>query len=81
MQSPLRIILELDENIALNWDLYLITILTLLMGLLIYLRRPPGPQPDPPVAPAAANNAAEAQPQQPEQQQPAPLDEVPLINQ
>lgn len=50
-QSPFRIILELDENIASNWDLYLITILTLCVGLVIYVRRP---HQDPPAAPAQA---------------------------
>lgn len=44
-QSPFRILLQLDENIASNWDLYLITILTLLLGMVIYLRRPPAPEP------------------------------------
>lgn len=50
-QSPFRILLELDENIASNWDLYLITILTLVLGLVIYMRRP---HQDPPVAAAQA---------------------------
>uniref|UniRef100_U5EUQ4 Putative extracellular protein sel-1 n=1 Tax=Corethrella appendiculata TaxID=1370023 RepID=U5EUQ4_9DIPT len=40
-ESPFRIIFQLDENIALNWDLYLITILTILLGAIIYFRRPP----------------------------------------
>lgn len=31
----------MDENIASNWDLYLITILTLVLGMIIYYRRPP----------------------------------------
>lgn len=47
----------MDENIASNWDLYLITVLTLLLGLMIYLRRPPGPvyeAPAPPPQPEAA---------------------------
>lgn len=33
--------LGLDENIASNWDLYLITIITILLGMIIYSRRPP----------------------------------------
>uniref|UniRef100_A0A6B2E7Q5 Putative extracellular protein sel-1 n=1 Tax=Phlebotomus kandelakii TaxID=1109342 RepID=A0A6B2E7Q5_9DIPT len=51
--SPLGIIFHLDENIASNWDLYLITILTLILGFTIWLMRPPHQQP------------AEPQPQQP----------------
>lgn len=39
-QSPFSIILQLDENIVSNWDLYLITFLTVLLGLIIYLRQP-----------------------------------------
>jgi hypothetical protein len=34
----------LDENIASNWDLYLITIITIFLGMIIYSRRPP-PEP------------------------------------
>lgn len=30
----------MDENIAANWDLYMITILTLLLGFIMYTRRP-----------------------------------------
>lgn len=54
--------LDLDENIASNWDLYLITIVTLLVGMLIYLRRPPVPNAEQPPQqpPAAANNEAPA---------------------
>uniref|UniRef100_A0A1A9ZMA9 Protein sel-1 homolog 1 n=1 Tax=Glossina pallidipes TaxID=7398 RepID=A0A1A9ZMA9_GLOPL len=37
--SPYRFIFYLDESIEANWDLYLIAILTLLMGFLIYTRR------------------------------------------
>lgn len=33
----------MDKNIASNWDLYLITILTVLLGLVFYFRRPPVP--------------------------------------
>lgn len=41
----------LDENIASNWDLYLITVVTILLGMIIYSRRPtnqapPAPQPE-----------------------------------
>lgn len=42
-QSPLQILFELDKNIASNWDLYLITILTLILGTIFYFRRPPVP--------------------------------------
>lgn len=31
----------LDENIASNWDLYLITFITIFLGMIIYSRRPP----------------------------------------
>ncbi|XP_055679207.1 protein sel-1 homolog 1 [Lutzomyia longipalpis] len=43
--SPLGIIFHLDENIASNWDLYLITVLTLILGFTIWLMRPPQQQP------------------------------------
>lgn len=42
-ESPFSVLLNLDENIASNWDLYLITILTILLGAALYFRRPPGP--------------------------------------
>lgn len=64
-QSPFNFILDLDENIASNWDLYLITVLTLLLGLMIYLRRPAGPVYEaaaPAPAAAAATPPAEAVP-------------------
>lgn len=67
---------DLGENVASNWDLYLITIVTLLIGFLIYVRRPPlhaeqergGAQPAVAVpavpaeaaAPAGAANVADA---------------------
>lgn len=41
LQSPLNFLFELDKNIASNWDLYLITILTILLGMIFYFRRPP----------------------------------------
>lgn len=37
----------LNENISSNWDLYLITIITILLGMIIYSRRPPGDNPQP----------------------------------
>lgn len=43
-ESPFRFILHLDENIVANWDLYLITILTLFLGLIMYMKRNPEPQ-------------------------------------
>lgn len=48
----------LNENIASNWDLYLITIITILLGMIIYSRRPPL---EPPVQPQAEpqNSASE----------------------
>lgn len=36
--------LGLDENFSSNWDLYLITIITILLGMIIYSRRPPHEQ-------------------------------------
>lgn len=39
-QSPYKFIFYMDENIAANWDLYMITILTLLLGIIMYTRRP-----------------------------------------
>ncbi|XP_031619658.1 protein sel-1 homolog 1 [Contarinia nasturtii] len=39
--SPLNFLFELDKNIASNWDLYLITIFTILLGTIFYFRRPP----------------------------------------
>ncbi|CAD6995149.1 unnamed protein product [Ceratitis capitata] len=39
-QSPYKFIFYMDENIAANWDLYMITILTLLLGFIMYTRRP-----------------------------------------
>lgn len=41
--TPFRFILHLDENIASNWDLYLITLLTLVLGMIMYTRRPTQP--------------------------------------
>ncbi|XP_065371573.1 protein sel-1 homolog 1 [Calliphora vicina] len=38
-ESPYKFIFYLDENIAANWDLYMITILTLLLGFITYTRR------------------------------------------
>ncbi|XP_034115168.1 protein sel-1 homolog 1 [Drosophila albomicans] len=62
-ESPYRFIFYMDENIAANWDLYMITILTLLLGIIMYTRRP-FQQPEQPVqqqqAPQAAPAAAAA---------------------
>lgn len=51
-ESPFRFILYMDENIIANWDLYLITILTLFLGFIMYIKRnqeapanPPGNTP------------------------------------
>lgn len=68
-QSPFRILLQLDENIASNWDLYLITILTLLLGMVIYLRRPPAPEPPP--NPPRDEPQQQVQQEQPQVQAPA----------
>lgn len=61
--SPYKFIFYLDENIAANWDLYMITILTLLLGFIMYTRRPYQNQPPPAnnedeQAPAATNDDA-----------------------
>ncbi|XP_058126856.1 protein sel-1 homolog 1 [Anopheles ziemanni] len=47
-ETPLKIIFNLDENIASNWDLYLITVITILFGAALYFRRPVAPAPPPP---------------------------------
>uniref|UniRef100_A0A182JM41 Uncharacterized protein n=1 Tax=Anopheles atroparvus TaxID=41427 RepID=A0A182JM41_ANOAO len=47
-ETPLKIIFNLDENIASNWDLYLITVITILFGAALYFRRPVAPVPVPP---------------------------------
>ncbi|XP_052900406.1 protein sel-1 homolog 1 [Anopheles moucheti] len=48
-ETPLKIIFNLDENIASNWDLYLITVITILCGAGLYFRRPvPVSIPEPP---------------------------------
>jgi hypothetical protein len=54
--------LGLDENIASNWDLYLITIITILLGMIIYSRRPPQ-------ADQIPNSNQQQQQQQPQQQE------------
>lgn len=38
-ESPFRFILYMDENIIANWDLYLITVLTLFLGFIMYMKR------------------------------------------
>lgn len=66
--SPFSILLHLDENIVLNWDLYLITLLTMILGMIIYFRRPPLQAPHQP-----QQQQQQQQPQQPpspEQHQP-----------
>ncbi|KAL7727678.1 hypothetical protein ACLKA6_013274 [Drosophila palustris] len=60
-ESPYRFIFYMDENIAANWDLYMITILTLLLGIIMYTRRP-FQQPE--QAQAAAQAAAQQPPPQ-----------------
>ncbi|XP_055906054.1 protein sel-1 homolog 1 [Eupeodes corollae] len=45
--SPYKFIFYMDENIAANWDLYMITVLTLLLGFIMYTRRPYQNQPPP----------------------------------
>ncbi|KAH8381834.1 hypothetical protein KR009_000463 [Drosophila setifemur] len=58
-ESPYRFIFYMDENIAANWDLYMITVLTLLLGIIMYMRRP-FQQPDLPAQLAPANELADA---------------------
>ncbi|XP_037948535.1 protein sel-1 homolog 1 [Teleopsis dalmanni] len=62
-ESPYRFIFYLDENIAANWDLYMITILTLLLGFIMYTRRPYQQQ-----QPQQQQQQQEQQQQQPQQQ-------------
>ncbi|KAH8278999.1 hypothetical protein KR018_012152 [Drosophila ironensis] len=65
-ESPYRFIFYMDENIAANWDLYMITILTLLLGFIMYTRRafqqpdqlPENEAPDAPVNAAPVEGAA-----------------------
>lgn len=54
-----KMLMGLDENIASNWDLYLITIITIFLGMIIYSRRPP---PEPVQNEPAANNGEPAAP-------------------
>lgn len=58
-----KLIMSLDENIQSNWDLYLITIVTILLGMIIYSRRPP-PEPINPPSPQrqAASESQSAPP-------------------
>ncbi|XP_017084105.2 protein sel-1 homolog 1 [Drosophila eugracilis] len=58
-ESPYRFIFYMDENIAANWDLYMITVLTLLLGIIMYMRRP-FQQPDQPAHQPAADDIAAA---------------------
>ncbi|EDW98183.1 protein sel-1 homolog 1 [Drosophila yakuba] len=58
-ESPYRFIFYMDENIAANWDLYMITVLTLLLGIIMYMRRP-FQQPDLPAQQPAADDIAAA---------------------
>ncbi|KAH8388222.1 hypothetical protein KR093_000712 [Drosophila rubida] len=60
-ESPYRFIFYMDENIAANWDLYMITILTLLLGIIMYTRRPFQQLEQPPAA-APQNDIAAAIP-------------------
>uniref|UniRef100_A0A182Y7P1 Extracellular protein sel-1 n=1 Tax=Anopheles stephensi TaxID=30069 RepID=A0A182Y7P1_ANOST len=46
-ETPLKIIFNLDENIASNWDLYLITVITILCGAGVYFWRPVPTAPTP----------------------------------
>ncbi|XP_050080801.1 protein sel-1 homolog 1 [Anopheles maculipalpis] len=52
-ETPLKIIFNLDENIASNWDLYLITVITILCGAGVYFWRP---VPTVPTSPPANQN-------------------------
>lgn len=75
-QSPLRILFELDKNIASNWDLYLITILTLILGTVFYFRRPPVPNAEryapPTITPSPPSNSSNGTPQPEAPATPAP---------
>ncbi|XP_062538412.1 protein sel-1 homolog 1-like [Armigeres subalbatus] len=72
-ESPFSVLLELDENIASNWDLYLITMLTVVLGAALYFRRPPPPGAANYNQPAAAAPAAPPVPTE-------AADEAPLLD-
>ncbi|XP_017091795.2 protein sel-1 homolog 1 [Drosophila bipectinata] len=57
-ESPYRFIFYMDESIAANWDLYMITVLTLLLGIIMYMRRPFLQQDQPAQQPPADDVAA-----------------------
>lgn len=54
-----KLLMGLDENIASNWDLYLITVATIFLGMIIYTRRPP-PEPVQIVPPESNENQSSA---------------------
>lgn len=66
-----KLIMGLDENIASNWDLYLITIVTILLGMIIYSRRPP-PDPINPPSPIRQTTNIESSPSQSSQPESSP---------
>ena len=54
-----KMLMSLDENIASNWDLYLITLVTIFLGMIIYSRRP-APEPIQTERPVHHDNQNEA---------------------
>uniref|UniRef100_A0A182MZN5 Uncharacterized protein n=1 Tax=Anopheles dirus TaxID=7168 RepID=A0A182MZN5_9DIPT len=74
-ETPFKIIFNLDENIASNWDLYLITVITILCGAALYFRRPvptPGPTAPTPAPPTPPPRTSTPTASTAEQQQSAP---------
>lgn len=41
-QSPFSLLIDLNETLGPNWDLYLITMLAGILGFVVYFRRPQG---------------------------------------
>lgn len=61
-----------NQNIASNWDLYLITFLTIFFGMVFYFRRPPVPE--------AEDAPRHAQQHVQNHNQPEPQADDPIIN-
>jgi SEL1 protein len=68
-ENPFKLLMGLDENIASNWDLYLITFGTIVLGIIIYSRRPPNQLVQENPAPERRENPTESQPSTSSQQQ------------
>jgi hypothetical protein len=68
-ENPFKLLMGLDENIASNWDLYLITFGTIVLGIIIYSRRPPNQPVQENPAPERRESPTESQPSTSSQQQ------------